>query len=55
MKIFKINGKLNPADLGTKALSKEEIDKYVKMASCYYDNEAGSMYSVLFLDCMHVL
>ena len=33
IRIRKVNGKENPADLGTKALGRDDMDKCVKMAS----------------------
>ena len=47
IKISKIDGKLNPADLGTKALAKAEIDRCVKSAGCYFENEAEMMYVIV--------
>ena len=50
IELLKIPGTENPADLGTKALAKDEIDKCVWYTSAYFEGDASSMYPLIYAD-----
>ena len=53
--IEKIPGVGNPADMGTKGLSRGDIDKHVQKLRCYYEQEPDMLYSILLSDPLPTL